>query len=267
MTGADPARLRETFNQAAELYDRARPGYPPALFDELAVLAGIGPACQVLEIGCGTGQATVSLAERGCEIIAVELGAELATVARRNLARFPRADVVVAAFEEWPLPAEPFDTVVAATAWHWLTPSMRVAKAAQALRPGGALATISTHHIAGGSEAFFVEVQACYERWDPVTPPGLRLPTAAQIPHDSQELERSGWLFDPAIFRRWEWELPYSTAAYLDVLHTYSGHRALAPAAQQGLLGCIARLIDGHYGGQITKRFLTELRVTHRRVG
>ncbi len=266
MTGADPARLRETFNQAAELYDRARPGYPPALFDELAVLAGIGPACQVLEIGCGTGQATVSLAERGCEIIAVELGAELATVARRNLARFPRADVVVAAFEEWPLPAEPFDTVVAATAWHWLTPSMRVAKAAQALRPGGALATISTHHIAGGSEAFFVEVQACYERWDPVTPPGLRLPTAAQIPHDSQELERSGW-FDPVVFRRWEWELPYSTAAYLEVLRTYSGHRALEPAARQGLLDCIARLIDGHYGGQIAKRYLTELRVAHRRVG
>src|SRR6266542_3166340 len=137
--------------------DRARPGYPPALFDELAVPAGVGPGCRVLEIGCGTGQATVPLAERGGQIVAVELGADLARVARRNLARFPDVEVVVAAFEDWPLPTEPFDTVVAATAWHWLAPAVRVAKAAQALRPGRALATISTHHIAGGNEAFFVE--------------------------------------------------------------------------------------------------------------
>src|SRR6266536_5913094 len=135
MTGTDRVRLRETFNQAAELYYRARPGYPPALFDELAAVAGLGPGCRVLEIGCGTGQATVPLAERGCEIVAVELGADLATVARRNLARFPRVEVVVAAFEDLPLPTEPFDTGVAATAWHWLAPAVRVAKAAQALRP------------------------------------------------------------------------------------------------------------------------------------
>src|SRR6266511_3561732 len=32
-------RLRATFNQAADLYDRARPGYPPALFDDLAAVA------------------------------------------------------------------------------------------------------------------------------------------------------------------------------------------------------------------------------------
>lgn len=253
MAGADHARLRETFNQAAELYDRARPGYPLALFDELAVLAGVGPGCRVLEIGCGTGQATVPLAERGCQIVGVELGADLARVARRNLARFPHVEVVTAAFEDWPLPTEPFDAVVAATAWHWLAPAVRVAKAAWTLRPGGALATISTHHIAGGSEAFFVEVQACYERWDPGTPPGLRLPTAVQIPYDSEELERSGW-FDAAVFRRWEWELSYTTAAYLEVLGTYSGHRALASAARQSLLGCIAGLIDGRYGGRIAKR-------------
>jgi hypothetical protein len=39
---------------------------------------------------------------------------------------------------------------------------VRVAKAAQALRPGGALATIATHHVAGGTEEFFVGAQACY---------------------------------------------------------------------------------------------------------
>ena len=64
MDAPDRLELRQTFNQAAERYDRARPTYPPALFDDLARLAGIGPGCRVLEIGCGTGQATVPLAER-----------------------------------------------------------------------------------------------------------------------------------------------------------------------------------------------------------
>jgi 16S rRNA A1518/A1519 N6-dimethyltransferase RsmA/KsgA/DIM1 with predicted DNA glycosylase/AP lyase activity len=47
----------------------------------------------VLEIGCGTGQATVPLAERGSRIVAVELGPAMAAVARRNLARFPAVQV------------------------------------------------------------------------------------------------------------------------------------------------------------------------------
>jgi SAM-dependent methyltransferase len=171
--------------------------------------------------------------------------------------------VVVAVFEAWPLPAEPFDAVVAATAFSWVDPAVRVAKAADALRPGGALATIGTRHVAGGTEAFFAEVQACYERWDPATPPGFRLPAAADLPLDSAELDRSG-RFGPATFRRYEWDQPYTTAAYLDVLRTYSGHRALAPAARQGLLECLAHLIDSRYGGRITKRYLTELRVARR---
>lgn len=260
----DRPPLREIFDEAAERYDRARPGYPAALFDDLATLACIGPGCRVLEIGCGTGQATVPLAERGCELVCVELGAHLAAVAGRKLARFPAVRVVVAAFEDWPPPPRPFDTVVSATAFHWLDPAVRVSKSADILRSGGTLATIATHHIAGGTAAFFAEVQACYERWDPATPPGLRLQAAAAIPCDSEELDRSG-RFGPAIFRRYEWECSYTTAAYLDLLLTYSGHRALAPAAQRGLLACIADLIDSRYGGRITKRYLIELRVAHRR--
>jgi SAM-dependent methyltransferase len=256
-------RLRTTFNEAAELYDRMRPGYPAAMFDDLARAAGLKPGARVLEIGCGTGQATVPLAERGYEIVAVELGAALAAVARRNLARFPAVEVVTAAFEPWPLPAEPFDAVFSATAFHWLDPAVRVSKAADALRPGGVLATVSTEHIAGGSEQFFADVQAYYERFDPSTPPGLRLSPASDIPQDDAELTASG-RFGPAHFRRYEWEATYSTAEYLDLLMTYSGHRAMPPAARRGLLDGIARLIDDRHGGSITKRYLTELRYAHR---
>ncbi len=264
MEQPDRGRLRETFNEDAELYDRARPGYPAALFADLATLSGIGPGCRVLEIGCGTGQATIPLAERGCNIICVELGASMAAVAQRKLAGFPSVQVVNSSFEDWPLPAEPFDVVFAATAFHWIDPAVRVLKAADALRVGGTLATVSTHHVAGGDTDFFNEAQACYERWDPTnTPIGLRLQPATTIPHDSEELDRSG-RFGPAAFRRYEWDLPYSTSAYIETLMSYSGHRALAPEARTNLLACIKSLIDSRYDGGITKRYMSELRIASR---
>jgi SAM-dependent methyltransferase len=254
--------LRGIFDEAPELYDRVRPGYPPAMFDDLAALTAVGPGARVLELGCGTGQATLPLARRGCAITAVELGPGLAAVARRNLAAFPAVEVVTAAFESWPLPREPFDVVLAATSFHWIDPAVRLVKSAAALRPGGALAVVSTHHVAGGDERFFELVQACYERWMAGTPPGLRLADAADVRDDADELMRSG-AFARAVARRYERELTYTTQEYLDLLRSYSGHRALAPEARDALFTCIATLIDDDFGGRIAKRYMTGLAVAY----
>ena len=261
MTQKDRALLRAIFDEAAELYDRARPGYPAALFDDLAEVTPLRPGSRVLEIGPGTGQATLPLADRGYRVVAVELGADLAAVARRKLAGFPNVEVVTAAFEDWPLPAEPFDLVLAATAFHWIDPAVRVDKVADALRPGGSLATVTTHHVAGGDESFFTDVQTCYVRWDPDTPTDLTLKPATDIPTSHYGLDRSD-RFGPPVLRRYEWDRSSTTTSYLELLLTYSGDRALEPKAQRNLLDCIAHLIDTNYGGQITKHYLTELRVT-----
>jgi SAM-dependent methyltransferase len=259
--------LRAIFDEDAERYDRARPGYPAALFDDLAELAGVGPGCRLLEIGPGTGKATVDLARRGCRLVAVELGPNLAAVARANLAAVDAApgsyEVVVSAFETWPLPPEPFDVVLAATAYHWLDPAVRVGRIAAALRPGGTLAVVETHHIEGGDAGFFVDAQRCYERWDPATPPDLRLPAPEQVPRLA-DTDHSG-LFEPAVFRRYEWDHSYTRSAYLDLLLTYSNHRALPEPARAGLLACVGGLIDSRVGGRITKRYLTQLWLSRRR--
>lgn len=251
-------RLRQTFNEDAELYDRARPGYPPQLFADLATLSGIAPGHRVLEIGCGTGQATEPLAALGCAVTAVELGAGMAAVASARLRDFPAVRVVNAAFEDWPLPAEPFDLVLSATAFHWVDPAVRVRKSADALRAGGALAVISTHHLAGG-----FDLQECYLRWDPATDPDFRAPRPEEIPTGAAELERSG-RFGPVAVRRYEWTQTYPTAAYLDLLCTYSNHRALPATALDGLLNCVAATIQSRYDGRITKPYLTELLVAPR---
>lgn len=96
MTPSDPLRLRQTFDGVAERYDRVRPGYPAVLFDDLAALGGLAAGSRVLEIGGGTGLATVPLAQRGYWVVALELGKELAAVARRRLAAYANVEVVVA---------------------------------------------------------------------------------------------------------------------------------------------------------------------------
>jgi 16S rRNA A1518/A1519 N6-dimethyltransferase RsmA/KsgA/DIM1 with predicted DNA glycosylase/AP lyase activity len=87
----------------AYLYDEVRPGYPEHLFDDLASLSGTGPGAKVLEIGCGTGQATLPLAPRGYRVLCVELGANLAAIAQAKLADHPDSRVLTSSFEEWPL--------------------------------------------------------------------------------------------------------------------------------------------------------------------
>src|ERR1700694_5016352 len=136
---------------------------------------------------------------------------------------------------------------------------MRVTKAADALRPGGSLATIATNHIDGGDPQFFIDVQDCYRRWVPGSG-DIRLPSPDDIVADSDELEHSG-RFEPAAFRRYEWEQPYPAQEYLDLLSTYSDHRALEETVRRRLLDCISQLIVERYGGRIRKRYLNELRI------
>ncbi|WP_343977050.1 class I SAM-dependent methyltransferase [Kribbella koreensis] len=251
--------LRQTFGEDAELYDRVRPTYPPRLYDDIATLLQEPQRPRVLEIGCGTGQATKPMLERGWSVKAVELSPELGRVARTKL---PELEVITAAFESWPLPAEKFDLVLSATAFHWIDPVVRVPKSADALRPGGLLAIVSTHHIAGGSEQFWIDVQDCYRRFtdDPVE---VEMLTADEVPQeDTVEIDASG-RFGPVVVRQYEWEQRYSAAEYLDLLSSYSGHRVLTSERRNGLYECVSALINAA-GGSITKGYLTRLTAANR---
>ena len=78
VAASDRDRLKRTFDYDAELYDRARPSYPDEIFDDLVALCGLEPGAPILEIGCGTGKATLSLAERRVRVVCIELGENLA---------------------------------------------------------------------------------------------------------------------------------------------------------------------------------------------
>jgi SAM-dependent methyltransferase len=263
---ASPGPLRrDLFDGISELYDRARPGYPERLVEDLIFLADIGPRSRVLEIGPGTGQLSVPLAKCGASLCAVERGPKLAEVARRKLSRFERADVVVADFDTWEPTPGSFDVVVAATAFHWLDASTRVRNCARVLRPGGAMAIVQTRwSIAVGEDAFFAASQACYSRWTPNHDPAFRQATMEDASPPCADVSGPG--FANVVHRRYVCATQYDAAAYCELLSTFSDVLTLEDGSRAGFLACISSLIDSEFGGKIVRHHLYDLCVARRAV-
>ncbi|MFC8256972.1 class I SAM-dependent methyltransferase [Streptomyces sp. NPDC057291] len=124
MASPNQRDLGRVFNEVPELCYRVRPGYFDELFADLVTVTGMDERSSVLEVGCGSGQATRSLAELGCSVTAIEPGAEMAALARQRIATFRKVEVETSTFEEWDDRGGRFDVLVAASAWHWVDPSM-----------------------------------------------------------------------------------------------------------------------------------------------
>jgi SAM-dependent methyltransferase len=140
---ADARSYGRVFNAVADEYDRYRPSYPDELIDRACEAAGIGPGATVLEIGCGTGQLTRSLLERGLRVTAVEPGERLVAQARAQLGGIGDVQFVNARLEDASLPDADYLAVFSASAIHWIDPDVSWRKVADALVNGGTLALIS----------------------------------------------------------------------------------------------------------------------------
>jgi SAM-dependent methyltransferase len=250
----DRMRLRSIFGEVPETYDRARPTYPDALFDDLL---GLAPGPRLLEIGCGTGKATAALVAHGYDVTCVELGEGLAAVARRNV---PQARVLIADFETWQPDGE-FDAVAAFTAFHWLDPDTRYGRAASVLRPGGALAVAETHHVLGpDGDPFFAAVQEDYDAVDP-RPDNRPPPRPEEIADLTAAFDASGQ-FEPARARRYLWDVTYTAEEYVALLDTYSGHRALPEHKRRRLYDRIRTRIGNK---TVRKTYLATLTVASKK--
>jgi ubiquinone/menaquinone biosynthesis C-methylase UbiE len=252
--------LRTMFDEVAELYDRVRPTYPPELFDDLFAAAGLRPGARVLEIGCGTGKATLPLAARGLDIVCVELGAELARIARRNLASFPRVQVVHAQFEAWDSGAASFDAVVAFTAFHWLDPAVAYEKPRRLLTDDGALAVVTTHHVCrDDADSFWADVEKDYVAvgMSAVEEPP---PRPEEVGDLGVEIDASGRFRTTAV-HRYVWDVTYGVDEYVAVLDTYSGHRALSDETRARLYALIRARIEATPNRTVTKSYLSTLNV------
>lgn len=147
-TAPVPGRAIAVFDELADEYDRRRPTYPEQLVTSACELCGTGSGDRVLEIGCGSGQLTSSLLARGLHVLALEPGARLLSLARRNLEGYEKVEFARTCFEEAELPRGQFRAVFSASAFHWLDPRVSWRRVAEVLAPGGALALIQYFGVA-----------------------------------------------------------------------------------------------------------------------
>lgn len=260
----DRRRLGRTFDRAAHLYQDARPDYPELLVDRLFKVAGLEPGDRVLEVGAGTGKATLPLARRGLRITAIEPGHGLAVQARVNLAGYP-VEVVETRFEDWTRPHGEYAAVVAATAWHWVDPDRRYQLAAAAVRPGGHLATWGAEHVfPPDGDSFFAEIQEVYDAIGEGLPEGATRPAPGQLPDRTHEIEASG-LFDVVATEHIDWTVDYDAEAYIRLLSTFSGHIAMPPQHQEQLFSEIRQRLSLRPSGQLRRGWGAVLHVARRR--
>lgn len=252
---------RMTFDEVADLYDEVRPGYPDQLVEDVISLSGIPKGGHILEVGCGPGTATLPFARRGYKMLCLELGANLAALAERNLSVYSNVTVTNIAFEDWPVDRSSFDLVLSAEAWHWIPPEIGYARAAETLREGGALALIWIQQPVPDTP-FYRALVALYEEIAPPPllighpdPDGLIVKTVADI-------NASGLFGEVAVHSYW-WTAYYSAEQYVKLLNTYSMYRVLDAEVRQNLLDAVHHLIQA-FGGTVERPYRGVLYLTHR---
>lgn len=130
----DLEQRRNWYSPVADIYYNARPPYPKQCVDRSVALAQLSADASILEVGCGPGNATVAFAQFGFSMLCLEPNPDFCRLAQRNCAQYPNVTFCNTSFEEWSLEAKQFNAVLSANAFHWISPEVRYAKAAAALR-------------------------------------------------------------------------------------------------------------------------------------
>ncbi|RNG24500.1 class I SAM-dependent methyltransferase [Streptomyces botrytidirepellens] len=268
MTDPDPRGLGRVFNEVPELYDRVRPGYPGQLFTDLAAVTGMDEGSSVLEVGCGTGQATRSLAALGCPVTAIEPGADMAALARRRLAAFRNVEVERSTFEEWDDRGGRFDVLVAASSWHWVDPSIGWRRAHDVLRPGGWMALLG--HVVvrrPGVPEVYAETADLHERFCPGNPDWGHPPLEDEVRTTDKGWglvgDPGGW-FGPTTVRWYPTVQWCDGDGFADLLRSTSPYRRLDRDVREPLLDAVAERIRTRMGGRAPRRYLSVLRAGRR---
>lgn len=271
----------DVFDRVAALYAEQRPGFPSEVFEDIASITGLAAGSRVLEIGPGTGQATVGLVEMGASVIGLERGPSLAAAAARRFEAYAGVEFVTTRFEDWNPRSTSFDAVVAANCWHWLNPETRWRHAHVLLGPDGWLILLS--HIVvrePGEREVYAETADLHERyasghpsWGP-PPAADDVVTAAEgasatiedverVVGRASDISASG-RFGPPILRWYRQTQWLDARGFVDLLRTTSLYGNLPVSVREPLLEGIETRIRSRLGDRARRDYLVNLRLARR---
>jgi SAM-dependent methyltransferase len=232
---------RLVFGEIAAQYEEARPSYPAELFDAVMEFGSLSSGDHALEIGAGTGKATLDFVARGLHVHALEPSGPMAAVLR---AKGIDADEVT--FEDWLVQPSAFQLVYAGQSWHWVRGEDRYDKLAAALAPGGVVALFWNQGRKFGG-TLQRENDAVYERYAPEMTDSIgRRGLDNWVP---VEIDACNAL-EPAVMRRFTWNRQYTTDEWIRLQETASDHRMLPATQREQLHGAVREVLDRH-GGRV----------------
>lgn len=238
-----------TFDTVASTYEKLRPGYVDALYQDIFAYRPLDASSHAVEVGIGGGQATKPILDTGCAVTAVEPGANFCALCREKFAAYPNFAAVNVKFEDADLPPESCDLVYSASAFHWVPEEIGYRKAFDVLKPGGAFARFANHPFKDksrpGMHEALQEVYAVYM-------PGSLVPTEYS---EEQAANRAAiaakYGFTDIQHRLYRRTRDFTTAEYVQLLGTYSDHIAIEEKTRGRFFREIEAAIN-RLGGVIT---------------
>ncbi|MBB4693637.1 alpha/beta hydrolase [Paractinoplanes abujensis] len=242
LSGPVPRNPAQVFGEVPGEYDRVRPAYPLTLVDDVLSYGPSGPGGRrALEVGAGTGRATVPFAAAGMPIVVVEPDDAMADVLERRVSSLAGVDVVRDSFEGF-RSDEKFGLLFSAEAWHWTRPGTRWSQAADLLADGATLALFwNTERIAEpGLRTSMLEVLA---RHAPAVVVNDEAVTADQVWHrwPGDELSQLAG-FEGRTSRHYLSRRSVAARDYLGLTRTRSQFRMLPPPVRRDVLAGLTQL-------------------------
>lgn len=134
-------KFDDSFDIDASNYDDARPDYPEEMYADIIKGCELNKKSTVLEVGTGSGIATVRLAESGAKIVGIEPGINLAKIAKGKTKKYSNVKIFETTFENFKT-ADKFDCLIAPTSFHWISKKTKYKKAYDLLNRNGAFVIV-----------------------------------------------------------------------------------------------------------------------------
>jgi SAM-dependent methyltransferase len=231
-----------SFELVADVYERARPGYPAEAVAWISNRLDLRPGRTVLDLGAGTGKLTRALLETGARVVAVEPGDAMRAELERAA---PGAEALRGSAEDIPLPAASVDAIAIGQAFHWFRHDVAIPELHRVLREGGGVALLWNSR--DPNAPLHQEIGKLIA---PFMPPGRR---------DSEEWQRElaqSELFGPLEERRFSFVQELDANQLADRIASVS-FVAAAPAAARRDLDDQLRRVAQRLGGRVDFPYLT----------